>query len=85
MGQLTLSMGPARAEVCCYVQRATIPSKRVLHTLKIHKYHTCNNFLHFCIMLHAKIKYISPLQVKNKPRDRETKHAFILVKWTVQL
>jgi hypothetical protein len=31
MGQLTLSMGPAWAEVCSYeyVQRATIPSKRV--------------------------------------------------------
>ncbi len=30
MGQLTLSMGPARAEVRSYVQRATIPRKRVI-------------------------------------------------------
>jgi hypothetical protein len=32
MEQLTLSMGPARAEVRSYVQ-----SKRVIHTLNIHK------------------------------------------------
>jgi hypothetical protein len=31
MGQLTLSMGPAKAEVGFYEQRATIPSKRVPH------------------------------------------------------
>jgi hypothetical protein len=30
IGQLALSMGPARAEVCSYVQRATILSKRVI-------------------------------------------------------
>jgi hypothetical protein len=29
MGQLILSMGPARAEVPFFVQRATIPGKRV--------------------------------------------------------
>jgi hypothetical protein len=29
MGQLTLSRGPARVEVGFFVQRATIPSKRV--------------------------------------------------------
>ncbi len=27
MGQLTLSMGPARAKVCSYVQGVIIPSK----------------------------------------------------------
>jgi hypothetical protein len=37
IGQLTLSMGPARADVCSYVQRATIPRKRVIHTLNIPK------------------------------------------------
>ncbi len=37
MGQLTLSMGPARAEVSSYVQRDTILSKRVIHTLNIQK------------------------------------------------
>ncbi len=36
-GQLTLSMGLARAEVHSYVQRATIPSKRVIYTLNICK------------------------------------------------
>jgi hypothetical protein len=32
IGQLTLSMGPAGADVCFLVQRATIPSKRVIFT-----------------------------------------------------
>jgi hypothetical protein len=36
MGKLTLSMGPARAEVRSYVQRATIPSKRAIHSFNIH-------------------------------------------------
>ncbi len=30
VGQLTLSMGPARADVCSYVQSATIP-RVILH------------------------------------------------------
>jgi hypothetical protein len=34
MGQLTLSMGPAMAEVPSYVHRATIPSKRVIPYIK---------------------------------------------------
>jgi hypothetical protein len=34
VGQLTLSMGPARAEVRSYIQRAIIPSKRVVYILK---------------------------------------------------
>jgi hypothetical protein len=34
MGQLTLSMGPARPEVCSYLQRATIPNKRVIPYIK---------------------------------------------------
>jgi hypothetical protein len=34
VGQLTLSMGPARAEVRSYLQRATIPSKMVAYILK---------------------------------------------------
>jgi hypothetical protein len=44
MGQLTLSMEPVRAKVPSYIQRATIPSKRVLDTLIFIKYHTCDNF-----------------------------------------
>jgi hypothetical protein len=35
--QLTVSIGPARAEVRSYVQRATIPSKRVTCALNINK------------------------------------------------
>jgi hypothetical protein len=34
LGQLTLTTGKERAEVRSYVQRATIPSKRVVYTLK---------------------------------------------------
>ncbi len=34
VGQLTMSMGPARTEVRRHIQRATIPSKRVVYTLK---------------------------------------------------
>ncbi len=34
VGQLTLSMGPAWVEVRSYVQRATIPSMRVVEALK---------------------------------------------------
>ncbi len=30
IGQLTLGMGPARVEVCLFVQRATIPSMKVV-------------------------------------------------------
>jgi hypothetical protein len=33
IGQLTLSTGPAGAEVCFLVERATIPSKRVIFIL----------------------------------------------------
>jgi hypothetical protein len=32
LGQLTLTTGKERAEVRSYVQRATIPSKRVVYT-----------------------------------------------------
>ncbi len=37
VGQLTMSVGLVWAEVCSYVQRATIPSKRVIYTLNICK------------------------------------------------
>jgi hypothetical protein len=37
VGHLSLSMGPARAEVRNYVQRATIPTMMVIHTLNIQK------------------------------------------------
>jgi hypothetical protein len=50
MWQLTLSMGPARAEICSYKQRATIPSKQVAHTLNTYKYHTCKKKLITCVL-----------------------------------
>ncbi len=42
MGQLTLSMGPAREEVCFFVQRATIPIMKVLFFSFINATHTIN-------------------------------------------
>ncbi len=55
MGQLTLSMGPARADVHSYIQRVTTsPSKRVIHTLNIHKIPHIFKIYLICIMLCAK-------------------------------
>ncbi len=51
VGQLTLSMGLARAEVRSYVQRATIPSKRLVYTLKYMQNAThaiIDNTVHIC-------------------------------------
>jgi hypothetical protein len=78
---LTLRIGPARAEVCSYVQRATIPSKKVIpyinkifinttHAIKFNVYVSCC----FC----AKENTFSPLQVKNKPHDGQSENAFVL-------
>jgi hypothetical protein len=40
-GKLTLSMGPANAEVRFFIERATIPSKRVSF-FSTYKHNTCN-------------------------------------------
>jgi hypothetical protein len=46
VGLLNLSMGPARAEVRSYIQKATISGKKVIYTLNIHKKHrTCNSLI----------------------------------------
>ncbi len=39
---------------------------------------TNSNIYCLCIMLCAKVNTFSPLQVKNKPGDGESEHAFIL-------
>jgi hypothetical protein len=60
-------------------QRATTPSKWALITF-------FNTILYLlCITCHKLpvSKYILPLQGKNKPRDRDLEHAFILGPYTV--
>jgi hypothetical protein len=42
IGQLTLSTGPARPEVPSFVQRATIPSKKVIFFTFINTAHAIN-------------------------------------------
>ncbi len=67
MGQLTLSMGPARAKVCRFVQRATIPSKKVIFYIQHLKNPT--HVITFCICYYI-VRFkntFSPLQVKNRP------------------
>jgi hypothetical protein len=62
MGQLTLSMGPARAEVC-FVRRANVPSKRASF---LHLY-TPHMLLILCMMLlsgMSKQKYSLPCRLK---------------------
>jgi hypothetical protein len=79
MGQLTLSMRPARAEVHSFVQRATIPSKKVIFfTFSIYTRHIWDNIFYLLSYHALQNNTFSPLQVKNKPRDRDSKHAFIL-------
>ncbi len=74
-GQLILSMGSARVEVRIRVQRATILSKSLFFFTFISATHAINT----CAYLLCYVNNIfSSLQVKNKPRDRETEHVFIL-------
>ncbi len=42
VGQLTLSLGLARAEVCCFIQTVSIPSRRVI--FYIYKCYTCTRW-----------------------------------------
>jgi hypothetical protein len=75
IGQLTLSMGPAKVEIRLLFQRATIPCKRVIFTLvnTIHAFIIIYMLVMLCIE-----NTFSPLQVKNKLCEGETEHGFIL-------
>jgi hypothetical protein len=77
MEQCTLSMGLARTEVYSNKQIATILSKGLFLTLNIQKHHTWGCIL-YAILFLEQISTFSPLQVKNKPCDEESEHAFIL-------
>jgi hypothetical protein len=73
MGQFTLRMGPARAEVHSFVQRATIPSKRVIFfTFSIYKRHIWDNIFYLLSYYALQNNTFSPLQVKNKPCDKDS-------------
>jgi hypothetical protein len=76
VGQLIPSTGSARGEVHSYVQRAIIWSIRVVNTLK-YLQNTSHAIIE-CKFLVEKVKFSSPLQIKNKPRVGEKEHAFIL-------
>jgi hypothetical protein len=76
MMQLTLSMGPARAEVWFFVQRATVPSKRASFLYTPHMLLVECMMLLCCTYVFKNI--FSPLQIKNKPHDRESEPVFIL-------
>jgi hypothetical protein len=62
VGKLTLGMEPAMVEVRFLVQRATIPSKRVILTF-INTTHAIN-IMYVLAVLYKKYIY-SPLEVKN--------------------
>jgi hypothetical protein len=74
MRQLALNKGRARMGIPSHVRRAAIPSKGFSHLNK-----SCT-FKHpsiQCVSVLYK-RNISSVQVKNKPRVGESKHAFIL-------
>jgi hypothetical protein len=66
-GAVDFEHGANKAEVCSFIQRATIPSKRVVYTLKYSQNTTHAIIDNTCLVL--KVKYVSPLQVKIKPLD----------------
>jgi hypothetical protein len=70
-GQLTLSMGSSRAEVRSYVQRATISKKEGYSYIKQSQNNTRDNFDILYYVVCKKENTFSPLQVKNKPHNRE--------------
>jgi hypothetical protein len=77
MGQLILSKGLAKAEVCVLVQRAITPTKRA--SLYLLNHHTC---IRYCIRVCFTYRVpqctvFSPLQVKNKSHDGDSEHEFI--------
>jgi hypothetical protein len=72
MEQLTLSMGPAMAEICSFVQKATIPSKRVTLLYSIFKNATTFDNILYLLLYCALKKLFTPLQVKNKPLEGDS-------------
>ncbi len=59
-GKLTLSMGPANAEVRFFIERATIPSKRVSFFPLINTTHAIN-IMYMLVVLHVFKKIYSLL------------------------
>jgi hypothetical protein len=66
---VTLSMGPARAEVRNYLQRDTIPSKGLFVNVNIHKHHNAITFNICALCCKLQLNIYSPLQIKKNPRD----------------
>ncbi len=75
MGQLILSMGLVKMEVCILAQRTTTLSKGFFSNITTH---VLPCIVYVVNMLSCAVHIYSPLQVKNKPRDGDSKHVFIL-------
>jgi hypothetical protein len=74
-GQLILSMGLARAKVHIFVHKATTPSNSFFYTYLITT-HALN--IVYMFVYHGPKNIFSPLQVKYKPHDGDSEHAFVL-------
>jgi hypothetical protein len=70
-------IGAVEREVRFLVERATFPCKRVIFTF-VNTPYTINIICICACRIVCLKKIFSPLQVKNKPRDGESEHAFIL-------
>jgi hypothetical protein len=83
MGQLTLSMGPANVEVHFFVERATIPSKRVSFFPFINTTHAIN-IMYMLVVLHVFKKIYSLLcRLKINPvtENRNMLYSLFLAQW----
>jgi hypothetical protein len=78
MGQLTLSMGPARVEVHSFVQRASIPGTVRELSFTLIKATQAINIIYMCCHIVCVKNTFSPMQAKNKPQGRDSEHVFIL-------
>jgi hypothetical protein len=78
MRQLTLSMGQQGQRFAASFKEPPFQVKGLSFIFNIYKWHTCNNILYMLLYCGFLKNTFSPLQVKNKPRDEESEHAFIL-------
>jgi hypothetical protein len=84
MGQLTLSIGQARAEFRFLVQRASIPSKRVVFTF-VNTTNMHFNIIYACYTLNLKIQNPLSSSLKiNHVMENWNMHLF-LAHWTERL
>jgi hypothetical protein len=83
-GQLTLSMGPARVEIHFFVQRATIPSKRVIFFTFIQITYA-NNIVYMLAMLYVVKIYSLLCRLKINHLTEIWNMRLFLAQWFVRL